>query len=588
MNDHRLLLDLLSWTLGVAAVAMVAWSLWGRRGRSAEPRCPKCDHEVGPQFEQGLPLTCPECGRSVAGSRVLRRVRKRRRWMLRRLAIVALLAVPLVQRGHALPQRGWVALVPTPVLIVITPHTDALQAPTLVSGIQRPVAPGPANLRPSPLPGMPPPPPTPITPTPITQPPTTPAQPTTLMDRILERLRHEFVFERIGSRDTAPWMHRIALESYIGQTGERVWWDPSGSMYGDEVITLCTVAADNAEAWVALVETTLERGADDALLVGDVWPEGEPLQGLMRMPVPLRLLPSLPFRVTTGGEHVSGISARELAYRREMARDRGRDWSNQQPRQPGSLRTIRPVASGWNIAYERVPITRDASSKTARLEVEAWSGTWPDPIRRTVAAMRTQRSVREVPLDETIEPAAAPALERFITNTLRTTVEWQVINKHSGERIVPGHLWVELALRYAPIELKVGQATQSTISAMDGVAFALRVELIDDQGTVRNWATIEQPGLASSAAQPIQPMHRPSPFGHRPVKERVRFFVRHADRLDTLDAWTIRITGDRGLAMDDPCATRWWDGSITLRLADIGIPTKPQSQPAPPAGASGP
>jgi DNA-directed RNA polymerase subunit RPC12/RpoP len=103
--------------LGVVSFG-VALGIWAYRGDRSHGRrrCPKCWYDM-----RGLPvLRCPECGREVPHERHL--YRPRRRWRVMPVALVLVLVglnlrlIPLVQRG------GYVAAVPTTVLIAIFEH----------------------------------------------------------------------------------------------------------------------------------------------------------------------------------------------------------------------------------------------------------------------------------------------------------------------------------------------------------------------------------------------------------------------------------------------------------------------------------
>lgn len=106
----------LGWVLAAAGVAWLLWSLFGDRSRGRK-RCPKCWYSM-----EGAPgLTCPECGRQARSERALFRTR-RHRWRAT-LSLPLLGAALFAASWPAIQSGGWIAPIPTRVLLEMYPWT---------------------------------------------------------------------------------------------------------------------------------------------------------------------------------------------------------------------------------------------------------------------------------------------------------------------------------------------------------------------------------------------------------------------------------------------------------------------------------
>jgi hypothetical protein len=103
------------------AIVIAAWALladWLRQRFRRRRRCPRCWYDMS----HSPTLTCSECGYTAKKERRLFKARRRWRW--------AFVAVFLLIGSHALhvtaqvKQRGWVAAVPTTVIILVTPWLE--------------------------------------------------------------------------------------------------------------------------------------------------------------------------------------------------------------------------------------------------------------------------------------------------------------------------------------------------------------------------------------------------------------------------------------------------------------------------------
>lgn len=109
-----LLLDAASYGAAVGAVLLTAWALWGSAPRGRK-RCPACWYDMDAVAAAGR-LVCPECGHDAGAVRnLLRRRRRTRLAWASALLIPASLAIPRVVAGV---QRGPLAAVPGPVLVL--------------------------------------------------------------------------------------------------------------------------------------------------------------------------------------------------------------------------------------------------------------------------------------------------------------------------------------------------------------------------------------------------------------------------------------------------------------------------------------
>lgn len=115
-------------TIIAAGSLLIAWAmLWDRaRGRV---RCPRCWYDMSSlasreSHEHDPSLTCPECGRAIRQARALTRTRRRWRWAVAGLAVLAL--VYPVWSAPIIKKRGWVSLLPTWVLVTM-PGIDEVE-----------------------------------------------------------------------------------------------------------------------------------------------------------------------------------------------------------------------------------------------------------------------------------------------------------------------------------------------------------------------------------------------------------------------------------------------------------------------------
>lgn len=112
------------WVLLAVGGLLLLWALFGDRSRGRK-RCPKCWYDmsgaVARQEEDGRGVfTCPECGRVVNGERGLARTRRNWSWA----ALGALIVFGSVDSRYVLPRierEGWLALLPSSILVFIAP-----------------------------------------------------------------------------------------------------------------------------------------------------------------------------------------------------------------------------------------------------------------------------------------------------------------------------------------------------------------------------------------------------------------------------------------------------------------------------------
>ncbi len=102
-----------AWGVAALGIALAVWAWRGDRSRGRR-RCPKCWYDMA-----GVGLKCPECGHEAGAVKRLYRPRRRRGLAALGLAILlgsyGLWIVPRVRAG------GWVAAIPTTVLIIGMP-----------------------------------------------------------------------------------------------------------------------------------------------------------------------------------------------------------------------------------------------------------------------------------------------------------------------------------------------------------------------------------------------------------------------------------------------------------------------------------
>jgi hypothetical protein len=110
-----------------AGVLLLASGLFGDRARGRR-RCPACWYSLA-----GVPgLTCPECGATARGEPAL--FATRRRW--RRALLGAMLAGVgvLVFMTPRLLSRGWLSVLPSPLLVLLTPSVEEEDAYAALHG----------------------------------------------------------------------------------------------------------------------------------------------------------------------------------------------------------------------------------------------------------------------------------------------------------------------------------------------------------------------------------------------------------------------------------------------------------------------
>ncbi|GEM_PF-4915685 len=113
---------------GTGGLALMGWSLFGDRSRG-RLRCPRCWYQIGPAVE-AYPVTCPECGRTIARAKLLHRTRRRWRWTAVALLIAVvgggLAVTPTLQRD------GWAKYAPTTVLILAYRYAQPPKDPIII------------------------------------------------------------------------------------------------------------------------------------------------------------------------------------------------------------------------------------------------------------------------------------------------------------------------------------------------------------------------------------------------------------------------------------------------------------------------
>ena len=130
-----MLWSVLYWVLlSVAVVLLLRGLFWDRAGFRGRParRCKKCWYDLtgaegneDPARRAGPPVVvvCPECGKGHMTTRAMRKTRRGKRWVV--AAVVVFVGAGVVRSVPAIQQRGWVAAVPEPVLVLMIPFTDA-------------------------------------------------------------------------------------------------------------------------------------------------------------------------------------------------------------------------------------------------------------------------------------------------------------------------------------------------------------------------------------------------------------------------------------------------------------------------------
>lgn len=105
-------------TIAAAGALLLAWAFFWDRARGRK-RCPKCWYDMaGIAPAANSTWTCPECGVVIPRERRLRRTRRRWRWSLAGLILIALGAgAPIREQVR---RDGWLSFVPTRVLLWAT------------------------------------------------------------------------------------------------------------------------------------------------------------------------------------------------------------------------------------------------------------------------------------------------------------------------------------------------------------------------------------------------------------------------------------------------------------------------------------
>jgi len=113
---------LLSHIVALAACVLIVWALladWVRHRFRRRRRCPRCWYDMS----RSPTLTCSECGYEAKKERRLFKARRRWRWAF--FAVFLLIGSYALHVTPQVKQRGWVAAVPTTVLIAALPWLEA-------------------------------------------------------------------------------------------------------------------------------------------------------------------------------------------------------------------------------------------------------------------------------------------------------------------------------------------------------------------------------------------------------------------------------------------------------------------------------
>jgi hypothetical protein len=119
MWDHLTIWNCIAFVIAAAGVGLLAWALFADRAKG-HLRCPKCWYALdGTPADEGGFRKCSECGRGKLRERSLKKTR--RRWRYALLALLVLVFADETRRIPAAQERGWVALVPTTLIIPLAP-----------------------------------------------------------------------------------------------------------------------------------------------------------------------------------------------------------------------------------------------------------------------------------------------------------------------------------------------------------------------------------------------------------------------------------------------------------------------------------
>ncbi|CAN0598475.1 unnamed protein product, partial [Laminaria digitata] len=118
--------SVLYWVLlSIAVVVLLRGLLWDRagfRGR-AERRCRRCWYDLtGSDDVSRGAVVCPECGKGHKTVRSMRRTRRGKKWVF--AALVVFWSADVVRSVPAIQQRGWLAAIPGPVMVLMIPFAD--------------------------------------------------------------------------------------------------------------------------------------------------------------------------------------------------------------------------------------------------------------------------------------------------------------------------------------------------------------------------------------------------------------------------------------------------------------------------------
>lgn len=123
MSDQAFVI--LGWVVCVLALLLLAWALlldWIRQRFRKRRRCPRCWYNMS----RSPALTCSECGYVAKKEHKLFKARRRWRWAF--VAVFLLVGSYALRVTPEVKERGWVAAVPTTVIIAALPWLDLKQS----------------------------------------------------------------------------------------------------------------------------------------------------------------------------------------------------------------------------------------------------------------------------------------------------------------------------------------------------------------------------------------------------------------------------------------------------------------------------
>jgi len=125
-NGFHGILPALAWTAAACALAWFVWAMFWDRARGRK-RCPKCWYDMAGVDCKGEAI-CPECGRTISKPSKLRKTR--RRWLSAALATVVVVSSTHIGLSwSSIRQHGWIAAIPSSVLVFIAPVGEDAWAP---------------------------------------------------------------------------------------------------------------------------------------------------------------------------------------------------------------------------------------------------------------------------------------------------------------------------------------------------------------------------------------------------------------------------------------------------------------------------